>query len=578
MRRVTVKGLLARKLRLALTALAIVLGVTFVTGTLVLGDTLNATFNDLIGTAYQHVSFEIRGRAVLGNTNAAAVDSTAYRRPVPQSIAAAVSRLPGVAYVHGAVVGYAQFMTRQGNAIGSGGGSTLGFSFDHNRQLSPYRLVHGRAPTSADDVVMDKATATKYHFAVGDRVLINLPNRPQTFTIAGIVTFGSDNNLAGITLAGVTQPAIVLVGLGALAAFVAAAMLLPIVARPLSSALGRPLAVLLGTPGKLGRENSIRNPRRTTQTAAALMIGIALVSAIAVLGASFSTSAKDNVESAISADYIVSGEGGFSQSVVPAVSRLPGVTLWTAPATTLTSFALGDLALYGEAMRPRRPHVPDTGAGRSVARLAAAPATLGDSVIRLQRRVGNRAVGALLGRASAATAQRKVGWSDAVQDGYAWNADERQVGKIRRIPLEDLPVGLPTDVPIGSLTTERSDRRAIVLLPGALDARQDVEYVVFLHGHTGASSTRPYAGWRAYKPPPPKGPPPPPKKPGKESDLEKWRHGIDAHDVAPVRDVALDEAEKQLEESGLTQLVIVLPQGALTSQFGDAGDKNFDAG
>ena len=65
MRKVTLRGLLARKLRLALTALAIVLGVTFVTGTLVLGDTLNRTFNDLIGTAYQHVTFEIRGKATL---------------------------------------------------------------------------------------------------------------------------------------------------------------------------------------------------------------------------------------------------------------------------------------------------------------------------------------------------------------------------------------------------------------------------------------------------------------------------------------------------------------------------------
>ncbi len=76
-------------------------------------------------------------------------------------------RLPGVAYVHGNVEGYAQFMARDGNAIGAGGGSTLGFSFDPNRQLSPYRLVRGKAPTGADDVVMDKATATKYHFAVG---------------------------------------------------------------------------------------------------------------------------------------------------------------------------------------------------------------------------------------------------------------------------------------------------------------------------------------------------------------------------------------------------------------------------
>jgi putative ABC transport system permease protein len=52
MLRVTLKGLLARKLRLALTALAIVVGVTFVTGTLVLGDTLNRTFNTLVGAVY----------------------------------------------------------------------------------------------------------------------------------------------------------------------------------------------------------------------------------------------------------------------------------------------------------------------------------------------------------------------------------------------------------------------------------------------------------------------------------------------------------------------------------------------
>ena len=98
--------------------------------------------------------------------------------------------------------GYAQFLARNGDAIGGGGGSTLGFSFDPNRALSPYRLVEGRAPVTANDVVMDKATATKYHYAVGDRVLMNLPDRPQTFTVTGIVTYGSDDNLAGVTLAG----------------------------------------------------------------------------------------------------------------------------------------------------------------------------------------------------------------------------------------------------------------------------------------------------------------------------------------------------------------------------------------
>ncbi len=75
----------------------------------------------------------------------------------------------------------------------------------------------------------------------------------------------------------------------------------------MSSALGRPLGALLGAAGRLGRENSMRSPRRTAQTAAALMVGIALVSAIAVLGASLSRSARTNLESAVTADDIITG-------------------------------------------------------------------------------------------------------------------------------------------------------------------------------------------------------------------------------------------------------------------------------
>ena len=121
MRRITLRGLMARKLRLALTALAIVLGVTFVTGTLVLGDTLNRTFDNLVGTAYQHVSFQVRGKAALQQRHsaAAAVDSTADRKPVPESIAGRRSAAcPACRIAFGSVGGYAQFMTRDGNAIG----------------------------------------------------------------------------------------------------------------------------------------------------------------------------------------------------------------------------------------------------------------------------------------------------------------------------------------------------------------------------------------------------------------------------------------------------------------------------
>ena len=95
-------------------------------------------------------------------------------------------------------------------------------------------------------------------------------------------------------------------GLGAVLIFVGVAMLAPAVARPMASVIGRPLARLLGTSGRLGRENSMRSPRRTAQTASALMVGLALVSAIAVFGASLSRSATSSVDNAISADLIVS--------------------------------------------------------------------------------------------------------------------------------------------------------------------------------------------------------------------------------------------------------------------------------
>src|SRR5690348_2936055 len=205
MRRITLRGLLARKLRLALTALAIVIGITFVTGTLVLGDTLNRTVNTLIGSVYQHVSFEIRGQAAFKDNSPGAVTGTAVRKPVPESIAAEVRRLPGVAYVFGTAGGYAQLVAPDGSSIGDGAGKDLGFAFDPNQQLSPFRLVAGRAPVSGRDVVIDKATATKYGFALGDSIRVLLPDGARTFRLSGIVGFGNANTLAADTLAGFSQ-------------------------------------------------------------------------------------------------------------------------------------------------------------------------------------------------------------------------------------------------------------------------------------------------------------------------------------------------------------------------------------
>ncbi len=199
--RATVKGLLAHKLRLALTALAIVLGVMFVSGTLVLTDTLHATFTTLFENVYKNVSFEVRETAAFTGTA-----GTSVRNPVPESIANTVRSVPGVQYADGAVGGYAQFVAPNGKAVTTGGAPTIGLSFDPNPQLSSLRLSQGKAPTNAHQVVVDAGTAGKYHFAVGDHVRILLAGPPQTFTVSGIAQFGTANNLAGATIAAFDLP------------------------------------------------------------------------------------------------------------------------------------------------------------------------------------------------------------------------------------------------------------------------------------------------------------------------------------------------------------------------------------
>jgi putative ABC transport system permease protein len=202
MGRVTLKGLLAHKLRLALTAVAIVLGVTFIAGTYVLSDTLHATFDNLVSTIYKNIDFQVRGVAQFPTKDAA----TATRNPIAQSLLANVRRVPGVAVAEGVVSGYAQFVAPGGTLISNEGEPTLGVNFDPNPAVSQLRIVQGRPPTTPDEVVMDAATAAKYHFGVGQQVKILSAVGTGSFRISGIAQYGSANTLAGVTVAAFALP------------------------------------------------------------------------------------------------------------------------------------------------------------------------------------------------------------------------------------------------------------------------------------------------------------------------------------------------------------------------------------
>ena len=120
--------------------------------------------------------------------------------------------------------------------------------------------------------------------------------------------------------AGPSRPA---VGVGVLTTFAGLAVLAPLAAPSAARALGAPLVRWLGEPGRLARENAMRNPHRTATTAAALTIGLGLIGVVAILAASMKASAQQAVHETLRADFVVrpGGTSGFFAGIPPAVAE-----------------------------------------------------------------------------------------------------------------------------------------------------------------------------------------------------------------------------------------------------------------
>ena len=114
-----------------------------------------------------------------------------------------------------------------------------------------------------------------------------------------------------VGVSGSVDNGIAYVGIGALVVFVAAFVLGPLFARITSLIVGIPIARLKGITGVLARENAARNPKRTSTTATALIIGIALVGFITIFAASAKASVSRAVDNQFKTDYIIRSGGGF---------------------------------------------------------------------------------------------------------------------------------------------------------------------------------------------------------------------------------------------------------------------------
>ncbi|MFK8024437.1 MAG: ABC transporter permease [Ilumatobacter sp.] len=166
---------------------------------------------------------------------------------------------------------------------------------------------------------------------------------PTVVTVVGLVGF-----LVGLFVSpGGTPGLILFAGGGGVLLFLGVAGLSATVAAPVTRALGWPIAKVFKTPGQLARDNVARAPRRTSSSAAALMIGVALVSAAAVFASSLRETISATLERAVSADYIVTGNGGggpggggFPPIVVESLGDLPEIE--AATPFRITNALVGD--------------------------------------------------------------------------------------------------------------------------------------------------------------------------------------------------------------------------------------------
>ena len=131
------KSLLARKLRLGLTALSIVLGVGFVAGTFVLTDTMNKAFDDLFKQAASGSDVIVRATSAFQPSQAGPGGGGGEQRdPIPQDLVATVAGVPGVRSAAGGVTGYAQMVDpKTGDAIGGVGPPTFGANWNQSASV-----------------------------------------------------------------------------------------------------------------------------------------------------------------------------------------------------------------------------------------------------------------------------------------------------------------------------------------------------------------------------------------------------------------------------------------------------------
>jgi putative ABC transport system permease protein len=202
--RVALRGLLGRKLRAALTAVAIVLGVAMVSGTYVLTDTIKAAFSTVFTQAYKNTDAVITGKsAISSNTRSGSPGVPS----LPESLLAKVRALPQVAQASGGISDQAQLVGPNGKVISGHGAPSLAFSHTASgARFNPLTLTSGNWPSAPNEVDIDASTASQHGFSIGQTVGVVARGPVQRFRIVGTVKFAGVSSLGGASMTIFTLP------------------------------------------------------------------------------------------------------------------------------------------------------------------------------------------------------------------------------------------------------------------------------------------------------------------------------------------------------------------------------------
>lgn len=201
MLRTTLRSLWSHKLRLVLTMLSIVLGVAFMSGTLVLNATVGRVFDDLFAKIGQNVDAVVRGPKLFEDPNGGT-----RRALLDQSIVDAVRRVPGVEAADGTLVtDTVTLIDSKGDPVGGQGPPVLLGSWNVDPRMASYQIDQGRAPTRDGEVIIDRGGVRKGGFRIGSKVeLIGVDGRSHVFELVGVSRFGQADSAGGSTFVGVT--------------------------------------------------------------------------------------------------------------------------------------------------------------------------------------------------------------------------------------------------------------------------------------------------------------------------------------------------------------------------------------